>query len=57
MINKKFNYKFSIILTLAVIIIFITFFANYLAPFNPDYHNSNITSTTQFSLIYKIIIF
>ena len=39
MINKKFNYKFSIILTLAVIIIFITFFANYLAPFNPDYQN------------------
>ena len=39
MINKKFNYKFSIILTLAIIIIFITVFANYLAPFNPDYQN------------------
>ena len=39
MINKKFNYKFSIIITLAVIIIFITVFANYLAPFNPDYQN------------------
>ena len=39
MINKKFNYKFSIIITLAVIIILITVFANYLDPFNNYYQN------------------
>ena len=35
--NKKIDYKFSIILTLAILIILITVFANYLAPYNPDY--------------------
>ena len=34
--NKKIDYKFSIILTLAILIILITVFANYLAPYNPD---------------------
>ena len=37
--NKKINYKFYIILTLAILIILITVFANYLAPYNPDYQN------------------
>ena len=37
--NKKIDYKFYIILTLAILIILITVFANYLAPYNPDYQN------------------
>ena len=37
--KKKIDYKFSIILTFAILIILITIFANYLAPYNPDYQN------------------
>ena len=37
--NKKIDYKFYIILALAILIILITVFANYLAPYNPDYQN------------------
>ncbi|WP_427170675.1 ABC transporter permease [Fusobacterium nucleatum] len=42
--NKKIDYKFSIILTLAILIILITVFANYLAPYNPDYQNYDVIS-------------
>ena len=34
--NKKIDYKFYTILTFAILIILITIFANYLAPYNPD---------------------
>ena len=37
--NKKIDYKFYTILTFAILIILITIFANYLAPYNPDYQN------------------
>ena len=37
--NKKIDYKFYIILTFAILIVLITIFANYLAPYNPDYQN------------------
>lgn len=37
--NKKINYKFSIISMFSILIILITVFANYLAPYNPNYQN------------------
>ena len=51
--NKKIDYKFYTILTFAILIILITIFANYLAPYNPDYQNYDAISQAPNSLIYQ----